>query len=428
MTKSRLAWRPLWAENAIMSESSASRGPIRVFDIVVAGAGVAGLALAAALKQAVPRLKIAVVDPKPDAADGRLRTVALSGGSRALLTRLGAWPALEPLAQPILKMAIFDGGVRDAVRVEQLQFDAGAGEPLAHMAFNDDVTAALRDVSVRLGVETIRGAVVGFTPGRVNARLDLAEGGVVSARLVVAADGANSKLRSLADIGIVGWDTGQSGIVATIAHEYDHEGRAEQHFLPAGPFAILPVTGKRSSIVWNESHSAAKALLALDAEDFLRQLERRFTLKLGALSVVTGPRAYPFSFRFARSFVGPRLALVGDAAHLVHPLAGQGLNLGLRDVAALAEGVVERLRLGLDPGDPETLEAYQRERRFDVVTSGIGMDIMNRVFSNDFTSMRFVRDLGLRVVDRAPRLKRLFMAEAAGAGARAPKLLRGLGL
>ena len=237
----------------------------RIFEIVVAGAGAVGLALTSALNQAAPRLKIAVVDPKPAAADGGLRTVALSKGSRALLERLGAWKAIEPLAQPIRRMAIFDGGVRDAVRMEQLHFDAGAGEPLAHMAFNDDVTASLREIAARLGVVTIPAAVADFTPGRVNAALALTDGVVLNARLVVAADGANSKLRALAQIGTVGWDTGQSGIVATIAHEYDHEGRAEQHFLPAGPFAILPVTGHRSSIVWNESHEDAESLLALDA-------------------------------------------------------------------------------------------------------------------------------------------------------------------
>ena len=172
------------------------------------------------------------------------------------------------------------------------------------------------------------------------------------ARLVVAADGARSKLRALADIPTVGWDTGQTGIVATIAHERDHEGRAEQHFLPAGPFAILPLPGAARSIVWNESHADAKAMLALDAEDFLRQLERRFTLKLGEIAARLARRSLSAALPLrARDSSATRLALIGDAAHLVHPLAGQGLNLGLRDVAALAERVVEPLRLGLDPGD-----------------------------------------------------------------------------
>ncbi|MBV8474583.1 MAG: FAD-dependent monooxygenase, partial [Hyphomicrobiales bacterium] len=203
---------------------------------------------------------------------------------------------------------------------------------------------------------------------------------------------------------------------------------AEQYFLPAGPFAILPLRGRQSSIVWNESHADAKMLLSLDADDLLRQLQRRFSPRLGAIRLASPAQAFPLSFRFARQFVGERIALVGDAAHIVHPLAGQGLNLGLRDVAALAEAVVERMRLGLDPGDRPTLAAYQRERRFDVVSSSVGMDALNRLFSNDNAHLRFARDAGLRVVDRTPALKSFFMAEAAGAGARAPRLLQGLGL
>jgi 2-octaprenyl-6-methoxyphenol hydroxylase len=404
-------------------------GTDRVFDIVVAGAGVVGLALAAALKQALGRrLAIAVVDPHPGAGDGGSRTVALSEGSRALLNRVGAWSMLARVAQPILSMSIFDGDARDAVRLEQLRFDAREGETLAHMAFNDDVAAALREACAALDVPMIAGAVSGFDAGRQTARVGLEGGVALRARLVVAADGARSRLRALAGIPTVGWETGQAAIVATIAHEGDHGGRAEQHFLPAGPFAILPVTGRRASIVWNESLAEAAKILSLASADFLARLEQRFTLKLGALRVDSPIRSYPLGFQFARKYVADRLALVGDSAHLVHPLAGQGLNLGLRDVAALAELVVERMRLGLDPGDPEVLRAYEGQRRFDVVSSGLGMDAMNRVFSNDVGPLRFARDLGLRAVDRAPSLKRMFIAEAAGAGERAPRLLRGLGL
>jgi 2-octaprenyl-6-methoxyphenol hydroxylase len=411
------------------SSSPAHEPARRVFDIVVAGAGPAGLAFAAAVGQALGSgASMVVVDPRPGQRDGRLRAVALAEGPRRLLERVGAWEALAAQAQPILRMAIYDGGLSDAVRLERLTFDAREGEPLAHMAFADDLASALAARVTALGVETIAQAVVGFAPGRDVARIALSDGEVLSARLVVAADGARSKLRALAEIPTVGWDTGQSGIVATIAHERDHHGRAEQHFLPTGPFAILPMKGRQSSIVWNESHADAAALLGLAPEDFLSELERRFTLKRGAIGVASRVQAFPLRFRFARRFVGQRVALVADAAHVVHPLAGQGLNLGLRDVASLAEIVVDRMRLGLDPGDAETLEAYQRARRFDVVASSLGMDALNRLFSNDSRPLRFMRDFGLRVVDRAPTLKSLFVAEAAGAGASAPRLLRGLGL
>ncbi len=343
---------------------------MKTFDIVVAGAGAAGLAAAAALKQGAPGLRLAVVDPRPGASEGRLRTVALAAGSRHLLERIGAWSQLEALAEPIVEMAIYDGALRDPVRLKQMKFRAEPDEaPLAHMAFNEDLVLALTNAAEKLGVEFVEASVQHFEPGASSARLSLSGDTEIRARLVIAADGANSKLRTLAKIPVAGWDTGQSGIVATIAHEFEHEGRAEQHFLPAGPFAILPLRGRYSSIVWNERHEEANAMLERDEELLLRQLELRFTQKLGAISFASPARAYPLRFQFARAFIAPRLALVGDAAHLVHPLAGQGLNLGLRDVASLAERVIEPLRLGLDPGRPRSAgglsarPAFRRRRR-----------------------------------------------------------------
>jgi len=314
------------------------------------------------------------------------------------------------------------------VRLAHLRFGAEGDGPLAHMAFNDDVVSALSNLCDRLGIVRIAASVSRWRPsGRVG-ELGLANGGAVRARLAVAADGARSKLRTLAEIPAYGWDYDQSGIVATIAHEYDHEGVAEQHFLPAGPFAILPLPGRQSSIVWNERRADARALVALDPDDFLRQLAFRFTPKLGAIRLASRVEAFPFRFQVARRLVGERIALVGDAAHIVHPIAGQGLNLGLRDVAALAETVVDAMRLGLDPGASRLLDGYQRARRFDVAASGMGMDLMNRLFSNDLGPLRFVRDLGLRLVDRAPRLKNRLVIEAGGAGRDAPRLLRGAAL
>jgi 2-octaprenyl-6-methoxyphenol hydroxylase len=404
---------------------------VPVFDLVIAGAGPSGLALAAAVKQAMGSgVSVALVDPAPPPAAGGpgLRTVAIAGGPRRLLERIGAWEAIEPKAQPIVAMAITDGQARDAVRPTHLKFEAKSSGPLAHMAFNDDVVGALATLCDRLEVRRLAASVAQWIPGKRVASLGLADGRLLRARLAVAADGARSKLGALAGVATIGWDYDQAGIVATIAHERDHEGRAEQHFLPSGPFAILPLPGRRSSIVWNERRADARALLKLAPEDLERELEVRFTAKLGEINLASHAEAFPFRFQVARRFVGERLALVGDAAHVVHPLAGQGLNLGLRDVAALAETIVVEMRLGLDPGAPGPLGTYERRRRFDVAASGLGLDALNRLFSNDVTSLRFLRDLGLRIVDSAPALKDMLIAEADGAGGGAPKLLRGLAL
>jgi 2-octaprenyl-6-methoxyphenol hydroxylase len=405
--------------------------PTPIFDIVVAGAGASGLALAAAVKQAMAKgASIAVVDPAPaaSASAAPLRTVAIAEGPRRLIERIGAWEAIEPKAQAILAMTIMDGEVRDAVRLPHLGFEAKDGQPLAHMAFNDDVVGALTALCDRLEVRRVTASVTHWAQGKRVAELGLSNGASLRARLAVGADGARSKLRALAGIAAFGWDYDQAGIVATVAHERDHEGRAEQHFLPAGPFAVLPLPGRRSSIVWNERRADARALLALDLKDLTRELEYRFTPKLGEISLASRAEAFPFRFQIARRFVGERLALIGDAAHVVHPVAGQGLNLGLRDAAALAETIVGEMRLGLDPGAPAPLAAYERRRRFDVAASGLGLDALNRLFSNDFAPLRFVRDLGLRIVDRASPLKDMLIVEAGGAGSGAPRLLRGLAL
>ncbi len=405
--------------------------PAPIFDLVIAGAGASGLALAAAVKQAMSGgVSIALVDPAPPPAAGaaRLRAVAIADGPRRLIEGIGAWEAIEPKAQAILKMAIMDGQARDAVRPTHLNFEAKSSGPLAHMAFNDDVVGALAALCDRLEVQRLSASVARWSPGKGVATLGLSDGRSLRARLAVAADGARSKLGALAGVATIGWDYDQAGIVATVAHERDHEGRAEQHFLPAGPFAILPLPGRRSSIVWNERRADARALLELDSEDLTRELELRFTPKLGEIRLASPAEAFPFRFQVARRFVGDRLALIGDAAHVVHPLAGQGLNLGLRDVAALAETIVGEMRLGLDPGASGPLGTYERRRRFDVAAGGLGLDAMNRLFSNDFAALRFLRDLGLRIVDRAPALKDMLIAEAGGASSSAPKLLRGLAL
>jgi 2-octaprenyl-6-methoxyphenol hydroxylase len=258
----------------------------------------------------------------------------------------------------------------------------------------------------------------------------LTTGASLRGDLLVAADGARSRLREAARIGWVGWSYPQVGIVATIGHARPHDGRAYEHFLPAGPFAILPLRdggalGHRSSIVWTERSDEADALLSGTPDEVLAEIERRFTLDLGSLVLEHGPSRHPLAFGIARAFRAERLALLGDAAHVIHPIAGQGLNLGLADAAALAEAMTGALRLGLDPGSPDVLRAYERARRFDSFAMAAATDGLNRLFSNDALPLRLARDLGLGIVDRLPGLKRFFIGEAAAARGSRPRLMRG---
>jgi 2-octaprenyl-6-methoxyphenol hydroxylase len=253
----------------------------------------------------------------------------------------------------------------------------------------------------------------------------LASGDRIEAPLLVGADGKRSRLRDHAGIKCVGWSYPQLGIVTTVAHSKPHEGRAVQHFLPAGPFAILPLKGNRSSIVWTEGKESGEAIMAAGEAGFLAELTARFGHRLGEIALAGPRQSFPLDFQVARSFVADRLVLVGDAAHVVHPLAGQGLNIGMRDVAALTETIVDATRLGLDIGAPIQLERYQRWRRFDSAFSATIMDGLNRLFSNDSAPLRTLRDIGLGLVDRAPVLKRFLVREAAGATGTVPRLLKG---
>ena len=400
-------------------------------DILIAGAGYVGLATAAAIAHAAPHLSIRIVDPAPEGVwkkDGRASAIA-AAASR-MLTELGCWDRLLEDAEPIREMVVTDSKTGDPTRPVFLTFDGEVqpGEAFAHMLPNAALNGALREKCAEAGVTISQGvAVSGFaeeTPG-APLSVTLSDGEQVSARLLIAADGVKSALRGLAGIKTVHWDYGQVGIVATIAHERPHEGRAEEHFLPAGPFAILPLKGNRSSIVWTETKETAERLLAGDDFTFDFELEKRFGLKLGEIRVEGQKRAFPLGLTLARDYVKPRFALVGDAAHGIHPIAGQGLNLGFKDAAALAETVVEADRLGLDIGALDVLQRYERWRRFDTWQMGVTTDVLNRMFSNDFTPLRAVRDIGLGLVDRMPGMKNFFISQAAGLSGPSPRLLRG---
>jgi 2-octaprenyl-6-methoxyphenol hydroxylase len=407
-------------------------GSARQAHVLIAGGSFAGLSLAVALRQALgPSFEVVVADPALDLAGSDPRASAIVAAARRLLETIGVWRQVAEGAQPILDMAITDSRLDDVARPTFLTFhgEVEEGEPFAHMIENGPLLAALVAKAKEVGVTLMNSAVAGFEIAGDRVMVHLQDGASLNVGLLVAADGARSSIRERAGIATHGWQYGQSSIVTTVRHERDHNGRAEEHFLPAGPFAILPLkrdaNGHRSSIVWTEEGREAERIVALDDEAFHAELEKRFGLHLGEIEAVGPRRAFPLGLHVARAFVSERIALVGDAAHVIHPIAGQGLNMGLKDVAALAEVIVDAARLGLDPGSAVTLDRYQRWRRFDTMAMGVATDGLNRLFSNRSDALRVVRDVGLGLVDRLPGLKRLFIQEAAGITGEVPKLLKG---
>ncbi|RWX75085.1 ubiquinone biosynthesis hydroxylase [Neorhizobium lilium] len=401
-----------------------------MLDMLVVGGGYVGLAAAVAVKQAAPHLQVEVVEAAPAGVwEKDERASAIIAAASRMLSVLGVWDEIAANAQPINRMIVTDSRTSDPVRPVFLTFggEAEEGQPFAHMVMNVDMVRALRGAAERLGIAIRHGlSATAFQTGSTRSTVSLSDGSTIETRLLVACDGVRSKLRDLAGIRTVTWNYGQSGIVTTVAHERPHDGVAEEHFLPSGPFAILPLTDNRSSLVWTERTADADRLVASDDLVFEEELQRRFGNRLGDLRVVGSKRAFPLGLTLARAFVAPRLALAGDAAHGIHPISGQGLNLGFKDVAALAETVVEADRLGLDIGALNVLERYQTWRRFDTFRMGVTTDVLNRLFSNDITPVRIARDFGLGLVERMPKLKSFFIDQAAGkANDDAPKLLAG---
>lgn len=403
------------------------------FDVVISGASFGGLALACGLSRALGLdFKIALIDrvaqsaaaPKADS-----RASALSVASKRMLEVLDIWPLVAGVAQPVTGIEITDSTLETGVRPVLLTYDnvTADGEPATYIVPNSALQAALRrGVESSSSLELITPAeAIDFASNESGIEVTLADGGAIAASLLVAAEGRRSRLREAAGIKVVGWSYPQTGIVVTVRHDRPHGGRAVQHFLPSGPFAILPLTGNRSCITWTEDAVEAKRILALDDADFLAEVDKRFGGKLGALSL-DGPRqSWPLEMHLARRYVGPRFALIGDAAHGVHPIAGQGLNLAFRDVAALVEVLSDSIRLGFDAGDAQALARYERWRRFDSTISAATFDGLNRLFSNDRALIRSGRDFGLGLVDRMPMLKRFFVGEAAGLTGELPRLLKG---
>jgi len=404
---------------------------LRHVDILISGGGMVGLPLGLALAQG--GFKTLVVDAAPPATvlepafDGRVS--ALAYASVRMLRALGVWDGLAPHAQPIREILVTDGQTGKPASPFSLHFDAQevGADSLGHIAENRHIRAALYgvlDACANLELKA-PAAVASVTTQAGGALVRLADGEEISAALVIAADGRESALRSQMGMQIVGWSYPQTGIVATVEHEKPHNGVAYEHFLPSGPFAILPMTGNRSSLVWTEAKAKAPGLLALDEQGFNAELARRFGSHLGATKAA-GPRwSYPLSFHLARDFVRPRFALAGDCAHGIHPIAGQGLNLGLKDAAALAEVLLDAARLGRDIGALDTLKRYERWRRFDSFALAASTDALNRLFSNDIAPLRHIRDLGLGIVDAIGPARRFFMRHAGGDVGKLPRLMKG---
>jgi 2-octaprenyl-6-methoxyphenol hydroxylase len=407
-------------------------------ELLIAGGGLNGMVLGIACADA--GLQVAVVDRQDPATmlgekfDGR--TSAIAYGSKLVLEGIGVWPMLAAEAEPIREIRVADDDSPLFLHYDYR--DLGGGAPLGYIVENRVLRRALFEraealPSFRLLAPRVVGTVTADDSGAV---ATLGDATRIHTRLVAAADGKDSPLRQAAGIRAVEWRYKQTGIVTTVAHERPHAGIAIEHFLPAGPFAILPMTDEpskdaatsrrgRSSIVWTENAGLAPHLVKLPDVEFAAELAARFGDFLGAIEPV-GPRwAYPLSLMQAERYTARRLALVGEAAHVIHPIAGQGLNVGIRDVAALAEAVIDARRLGLDIGDDAVLERYQRWRRLDAVLLAGATDGLNRLFSNTVAPVKLARDLGLAAVNRMPSLKRLLMMHAMGTLGDRPRLARG---
>ena len=401
-------------------------------DVLIVGGGLVGSCLAAAL--ATTPLRVCVIDfADPQEAlskrfDGRASAVSLS--NQRLLEGVGLWEMLKDSSAPILDIRVSDGS-----SLLFLHYDhrAVGEEPMGFMVENYYFKRALyTHLENKAGVATYSPVfVTQLKRDSAGVKAVLSDGRKVRARLVVGADGRNSEMRKSCGIGLTSWKYNQTAIICTVQHARSHNYTAQERFLPSGPFAILPLHGEpkeaanRSSIVWTEREAVVPSLMALEDKDFVVELACRFGTFLGDIKVISPLYTHPLNLQFAERSTDHRLVLIGDASHSMHPIAGQGLNMGLRDAAALAEVLVDAYRLGLDIGDDVVLKRYSKWRRFDNTMMIAATDVLNRLFSNNIVPLRLARDAGLGIVDSIQPLKRQFMRHAMGLVGDLPKLLRG---
>jgi len=422
--------------NASENSKSSTVKPLKA-DILVIGGGLAGGTLSLALAQ--NGFAVATIDKEDMAGwtdqgfDGRASAIALS--SQRVLGSVGLWDVIKDEAAPIHDIRVADGGSPLFLHYDHEELATGdaQAEPFGYMVENRSIRKGLNAVAPKTKGLTYfaPNEVQTLERGKDGVRATLKDGSEIHANLVVACEGRKSPTRDAAGIKLTKWDYKQAGIVCTVEHERPHDFCAQEHFLPSGPFAILPLPGTkdkpacRSSIVWTERADLWPIMMDLNDDDFKEELELRFGNFLGEIEVV-GPRfAYPLSLQYAETYIAERLALVADSAHGMHPIAGQGLNMGLRDVAALAEVLVEARRLGQDIGSLAVLEKYERWRRFDNDLMLGVTDALVKLFSNDIEPIKLARDIGMAAVNQFPDLKRFFMRHAMGTVGELPRMMRG---
>jgi len=400
-------------------------------DVAIVGGGLVGLSLALALARAgIESVVVDIDDPAAkasDAFDGRGSAIAL--GSARVLDGIGLWERLAPHAEPILDIRVSDGDSQMFLHYDHRELGR---DPFGYIVENRYTRRALyaclaQEPRVKLVAPD---TVADVSADAVRALVTLESGIRIEARLAVACDGRPSPTRARAGIGALRWEYGQHALVCAIRHEKPHRGIAHERFLPAGPFAVLPLPDAPdgthlSSIVWTERPELAEFFMGVPEDEFVEEIHERFGWGLGAIGLASQRWRYPLVFVQAEKAIGQRLVLAGDALHGIHPIAGQGLNLGLRDIAALAEVLADSRRLGLDIGAADTLERYARWRGVDTVGLSAVTDGLLRLFSNDIAPVKLARDMGLALVDRIPPLKRIFMRDAMGTLGTLPRLMKG---